>query len=79
MCVPKPDSSSSMLQQKLMEEQMAKANAKLSNEKTADSTGEKKGTKRTVTSLRVPVKEKTDTGSTGMNTSDTTAGLNIPI
>ncbi len=60
-------------------EQLNKNNVLLSNEKVASKTGEKEGKKRTVSSLRIPLKKTTDVSSTGANTSDTTTGLNIPI
>lgn len=76
MCLAK-SSSSSASTTKLVE-QLNKSNALLSNEKTAATTSEKTSTKRTVSSLRVPL--KTNTGTTGVNTTDdTTTGLNIPV
>lgn len=79
MCsVPKVDTSAQVkAQQEVMKEQLNKSNAVLSNEKTASTTGEKTSTKRTINSLRVPYKNTT--GSTGVNTTDTTTGLNIPV
>ena len=66
-------------QQEVMKEQLNKNNAVLSNERTASTTGEKTSTKRTINSLRVPFKNTTDTSTTGVNTADTTTGLNIPV
>ena len=59
-------------------EQLNKGNALLSNERVADSTGEKKEKKRTVSSLRVPIKSN-DTSTVGANTNETATGLNIPV
>jgi hypothetical protein len=66
-------------QQEVMKEQLNKSNAVLSNERTASTTGEKISTKRTINSLRVPFKNTTDTSTTGINTANTTTGLNIPV
>ena len=66
-------------QQEVMKEQLNKNNAVLSNERTASTTGEKTSTKRTINSLRVPFKNTTDTSTTGVNTAETTTGLNIPV
>lgn len=60
-------------------EQLNKSNALLSNEEVAHTVGEKKSNKRTVTSLRVPVKNQSKTGAIGISTDDTTTGLNIPV
>lgn len=76
MCIPKASgggSSTALL------EQLNQGGASLSNEKVASTTGEKTGKKRTVSSLRVPIKGKNDTSTTGVNTTDTTTGLNIPV
>lgn len=75
MCLPKPSGGSSAA----MVEQLNKGNALLSNEKVASTTDEKVSKKRTVSSLRVPMKNTTITGTTGINTTDTTTGLNIPV
>lgn len=61
------------------QEQLNKANALLSNEKVASTTSEKETNKRTVNTLRVPLKNTTDTSTTGVNTAETTTGLNIPV
>lgn len=82
MCISKPSIDTSAVvqaQQEVMKEQLNKNNAVLSNEKTASTTGEKTGTKRTINSLRVPLKGKNNTSTTGINTTDTTTGLNIPV
>lgn len=82
MCISKPSGNASAIvqaQQEVMKEQLNKSNAVLSNERTASTTGEKTSTKRTINSLRVPFKNTTDTSSTGVNTADTTTGLNIPV
>lgn len=77
MCsVPKTDTSAIVAAQK---EQLNKNNVLLSNSEVARTTGEKTGNKRTVSSLRVPTKNQTNTGATGVNTADTTTGLNIPV
>lgn len=77
MCsVPKTDTSAIVAAQ---QEQLNKSNALLSNAEAAKTTGEKTGNKRTVSSLRVPMKNQTNTGATGVNTADTTTGLNIPV
>ena len=60
-------------------QQLNKGNALLSNEEVARTTAEKTTRKRTVSSLRVPMKKQTETGTTGVNTTDTTTGLNIPV
>ena len=60
-------------------EQLNKGNATLSNEKVAGTTTEKKANKRTVSSLRIPLDRTTKTTNTGVNTADTTTGLNIPV
>lgn len=78
MCMSKPSVNTSAIQE-TMKKQLNKNNAVLSNEKTASTTGEKTSTKRTVSSLRVPLKNATDTSTTGVNTVDTTTGLNIPV
>lgn len=82
MCtMPKVDTSAQIKaqeeQQRQLQEQLNKNNVLLSNAETAKTTGEKVSNKRTVSSLRVPV--KTNTGTTGANTADTTTGLNIPV
>ena len=59
-------------------EQLNKGNALLSNEKVTSTTGEKKTKKRTVSSLRVPIKS-TNTSTVGANTNETATGLNIPV
>lgn len=82
MCMSKPSVNNSAIvqaQQEVMKEQLNKNNAVLSNERTASTTGEKTSTKRTINSLRVPFKNTTDTSTTGVNTADTTTGLNIPV
>lgn len=82
MCMSKPSVNTASVvqaQQEVMKEQLNKSNAVLSNEKTASTTGEKTSTKRTINSLRVPFKNTTDTSTTGINTADTAAGLNIPV
>lgn len=71
MCMSKPKTPQIV-------EQLNKNNVVLSNEKTASATKEKVTTKRTLNSLRVPYKGVTNT-LTGINTTDTTAGLNIPV
>lgn len=77
MCsVPKTDTSAIVAAQK---EQLNKNNVLLSNSEVARTTGEKTGNKRTVSSLRVPMRNQTNTGATGVNTADTTTGLNIPV
>lgn len=78
MCMSKPSVNTSAIQE-TMKKQLNKNNAVLSNEKTASTTGEKTSKKRTVSSLRVPLKNATDTSTTGVNTVDTTTGLNIPV
>ena len=71
MCsVPKVDTTK-------IKEQLNKNNVLFSNQEVAKGTGEKTGNKRTVSSLRVPMKNKT--GATGINTAETTSGLNIPV
>lgn len=82
MCMSKPSVNTSAIaqaQQEVMKEQLNKNNAVLSNERTASTTGEKTSTKRTINSLRVPFKNTTDTSTTGVNTAETTTGLNIPV
>lgn len=82
MCMSQPSVNTAAIvqaQQETMKEQLNKSNAVLSNEKTASTTGEKTSTKRTINSLRVPFKNTTDTSTTGINTADTTTGLNIPV
>lgn len=82
MCLSKPSIDTSAIaqaQQEAIKEQLNRSNSLLSNERTAETTGEKTSNKRTMNSLRVPLKGKYDTGSTGVNTTDTTTGLNIPI
>lgn len=81
MCsVPKTDTSAVVAaQQEQLKEQLNKNNVLLSNSEVARTTGEKTGNKRTVSSLRVPMKNQTNTGATGVNTADTTTGLNIPV
>ena len=55
-------------------------NTLLSSEKVARTMNDKTTQKRTVSSLRVPMKNKTTSGTTGVNTTDTTTtGLNIPV
>ena len=66
-------------QQEQLKEQLNKNNVLLSNSEVARTTGEKTGNKRTVSSLRVPMRNQTNTGATGVNTADTTTGLNIPV
>ena len=78
MCMSKPSVNTSAIQE-TMKKQLNNNNAVLSNEKTASTTGEKTSKKRTVSSLRVPLKNATDTSTTGVNTVDTTTGLNIPV
>lgn len=73
MCMSKPK-----VETPKIVEQLNKNNVVLSNEKTASATKEKVTTKRTLNSLRVPYKGITDT-LTGVNTTDTTTGLNIPV
>ena len=76
MCsIPKVDTSS---QVNTIKEQLNKNNVTLSNSEVARTAGEKTSTKRTVSSLRVPMKNKTE-GTVGANTADTTTGLNIPV
>jgi len=53
--------------------------ATLSTAKVASTTSEKKSNNRKVNSLRVPLKNTTDTSTTGVNTTDTVTGLNIPV
>lgn len=60
-------------------EQLNQGNVTLSSEKTTRTVGEKEGKKRTVNSLRVPLKNTTETRRTGVNTADTSTGLNIPM
>ena len=84
MCsVPKIDTSAVVAaqqkQQEQLKEQLNKNNVLLSNSEVARTTGEKAGNKRTVSSLRVPMRNQTNTGATGVNTADTTTGLNIPV
>lgn len=81
MCsVPKTDTSAVVAaQQEQLKEQLNKNNVLLSNSEVTRTTGEKTGNKRTVSSLRVPMKNQTNTGATGVNTADTTTGLNIPV
>lgn len=82
MCMSQPSVNTSAIvqaQQEVMKEQLNKNNAVLSNERTASTTGEKTSTKRTINSLRVPFKNTTDTSTTGVNTADTTTGLNVPV
>ena len=84
MCsVPKIDTSAVVAaqrkQQEQLKEQLNKNNVLLSNSEVARTTGEKTGNKRTVSSLRVPMRNQTNTGATGVNTADTTTGLNIPV
>ena len=84
MCsVPKIDTSAVVVaqqkQQEQLKEQLNKNNVLLSNSEVARTTGEKTGNKRTVSSLRVPMRNQTNTGATGVNTADTTTGLNIPV
>lgn len=81
MCsIPKTDTSAVVAaQQEQLKEQLNKNNVLLSNSEVARTTGEKTGNKRTVSSLRVPMKNQTNTGATGVNTADTTTGLNIPV
>lgn len=78
MCFSKPSVSTTATTQAITE-QLNKSNALLSNEKVASTTGEKSSTKRTVSSLRVPLKNTTNTSTTGVNTTDTASGLNIPV
>jgi hypothetical protein len=78
MCFSKPSTNTTATTQAITE-QLNKSNAVLSNEKVASTTGEKSNTKRTVSSLRVPLKNTTNTSTTGVNTTDTTSGLNIPV
>ena len=75
MCMSSSSSSSSAE----LIEQLNKSNAVLSTEKTAGATSEKTSTKRTVSSLRVPLANTTDTSTTGVNTNDTSTGLNITV
>lgn len=77
MCMPKASGGGSSTA--LLEQLNSGNNVSLSNEKVASATGEKTGKKRTVSSLRVPIKGKNDTSTTGVNTTDTTTGLNIPV
>lgn len=81
MCsIPKTNTSAVVAaQQEQLKEQLNKNNVLLSNSEVAKTTGEKTRTKRTVSSLRVPMKNQTNTGATGVNTADTTTGLNIPV
>lgn len=60
-------------------DQLNQGPATLSNEKVATGTTEKDKPKRTVSSLRVPIKKQQNTNTTGVNTSDETTGLNIPV
>ena len=76
MCSSKSYSSSSST---TTEELLEKTNAVLSTEKTASTVAEKTSTKRTVSSLRVPLANTTDTSTTGVNTDDTLTGLNITV
>lgn len=64
-------------QNKVLKEQLNKGNANLSSAATANTTGDKATQKKTVSSLRVPMKN--NQGTTGINTVDTTTGLNIPV
>lgn len=66
-------------QNKVLKEQLNKSNALLSNSEIARTTAEKKSNKRTVSSLRVPMKQATNEGTVGVNTADTITGLNIPV
>ena len=75
MCFASSSSSST----EALVEQLNKNNATLSVEKTAGTVSDKKTTKRTVSSLRVPLTNKTDTEGTGTTTTDVTEGLNIPV
>lgn len=79
MCsVPSVDTSAVVkAQQEQMKEQLNKSNVLLSNSEVARTAGEKVSNRRTVSSLRVPMKNKT--GNTGINTAETTTGLNIPV
>lgn len=81
MCsIPKVDTSAQVkAQQEAIKEQLNKNNVLLSNQEVARTTGEKTSNKRTVSSLRVPMKNKTAEGTVGVNTADTTTGLNIPV
>lgn len=80
MCFSKP-SGGGVVQTVIpqTQDQLNKANALLSNEKVASTTSEKETKKRTVNTLRVPLKSTTDTSTTGVNTAETTTGLNIPV
>ena len=66
-------------QQEQIKEQLNKNNVLLSNQEVARTAEEKTTNKRTISSLRVPLKNQTSTGTTGVNTTDTTTGLNIPV
>lgn len=77
MCTPKASGGGSSTA--LLEQLNSGNNVSLSNEKVASTTGEKTGKKRTVSSLRVPIKSKNDTSTTGVNTTETATGLNIPV
>lgn len=73
MCMAAPSTPS------LPVDKLNQGAATLSNQKVAEGTREKTTPKRTVSSLRVPVK-KTNNENTGINTAnDTTVGLNIPV
>lgn len=79
MCVPETPTINTQAIVEAQREQLNKNNVTLSNEKTASTTGEKTNTKRTVSSLRVPLQNTTNTSSTGLNTTNTATGLNIPV
>lgn len=84
MCkVPKVDTTAQIIaqqqQQQELQEQLNKNNVLLSNQEVARTTGEKTTPKRTISSLRVPMKNKTTEGIIGVNTTDTITGLNIPV
>lgn len=53
-------------------------NIKTASEKTASKLKENEAPKRTLSSLRVPLKP-INTANTGVNTADTNTGLNIPM
>jgi hypothetical protein len=79
MCVGGGGGGSAAAQTAAITEQLNKSNALLSNEKVAATVGEKRTKKRTVSSLRVPVKNQ-ESNTTGVNTTDmAAAGLNIPV
>lgn len=83
MCkIPKVDTSAiyeaQLAQQQQLQEQLNKNNVLLSNQEVARTTSEKESKKRNISSLRVPIKNQTST-TIGVNSDDTSVGLNIPV